>query len=304
KEVTVVNNIVMPSIVMGAVGSFTNCNTPNGSVTANVSLDDPSDYTFYWYKGTTVKATPDFADTDNMIEGLEPGKYTVRAVHNTKHCETAPATAEVLDESAPVTITVQDALTILPNDCDEAVGSMTVTITAPGNTNGFDVEWYYGVAPNPAVHAESGVTTSTANGLRSGLYVIKVVNRDNGCEFTDAFDLPFADAHYLEFVSQVDVNKCSPTDIGRIEFDLFPSPDTGGYEFKEGDYVIHVYKGTSDMGFPRTETPHEELIEVIQGFTGTTRYPTMAPLEPGWYTLVAISNNPRTINCRSVPAQR
>jgi uncharacterized protein YcfL len=304
KEVTVVNNIVMPSIVMGAVGSFTNCNTPNGSVTANVSLDDPSDYTFYWYKGTTVKATPDFADTDNMIEGLEPGKYTVRAVHNTKHCETAPATAEVLDESAPVTITVQDALTILPNDCDEAVGSMTVTITAPGNTNGFDVEWYYGVAPNPAVHAESGVTTSTANGLRSGLYVIKVVNRDNGCEFTDAFDLPFADAHYLDFVSQDDVNKCSPTDIGRIEFDLFPSPDTGGYMFEEGDYIIHVYKGTSDMGFPRTETPHDELIEVIQGVTGTTRYPTMAPLEPGWYTLVAISNNPRTINCRSVPLQR
>ena len=304
EEVTVVNNVVMPSIVMGAVGSFTLCAAPNGSITANVSLDSPSDYTFFWYKGTSVKATPDFADTDNVLEGLEPGKYTVRAVHNTKHCETPPATAEVHDESAPVTITVQDALTILPNDCDEAVGSMTVNISAPGNVNGFDVEWYYGVAPNPAVHTESGVTTSTATGLRSGLYVIKVVNLDNGCEFTDAFDLPFADAHYLEFVSQDDVKKCDPTDIGRIEFDLFPSPDTGGYEFYEGDYVIHVYKGTSDMGFPLSETPHDELIQVIPGVTGQTRYETMNNLEPGWYTLVAISNNQQTIDCRSVPLQR
>ncbi|MDV3308582.1 MAG: hypothetical protein LOY03_07170, partial [Cyclobacteriaceae bacterium] len=39
EEVTVTNNIVIPNIVMGAVGSFTNCNTPNGSITANVSLD-------------------------------------------------------------------------------------------------------------------------------------------------------------------------------------------------------------------------------------------------------------------------
>src|SRR5690606_362471 len=84
EEVTVVNNVVMPSIVMGAVGSFTLCAAPNGSITANVSLDSPSDYTFFWYKGTSVKATPDFADTDNVLEGLEPGKYTVRAVHNTK----------------------------------------------------------------------------------------------------------------------------------------------------------------------------------------------------------------------------
>src|SRR5690606_30916623 len=95
-----------------------------------------------------------------------------------------------------------------------------------------------------------------------------------------------------------------PTDIGRIEFDLFPSPDTGGYMFEEGDYIIHVYKGTSDMGFPLTATPHDELIEVIQGEDDRTRYETMAPLEPGWYTLVAISNNPQTINCRSVPLQR
>src|SRR5690606_32325764 len=201
-EVTVTSNVVTPSIVMGAIASFTNCNTPAGSVTANVSLDAPSDYTFYWYRGNTVKATPDFADTDNMIEGVEPGNYTVRAVHNTKHCETAPATATVADASAPVDIAVQAGLTVLPNDCNEAEGSMTINISAPGNTSGFDVEWYYGIAPNPPFFVENGVTTSTGTGLRSGLYVIRVVNLENGCEFEDTFDLPFANAHDLELISK------------------------------------------------------------------------------------------------------
>lgn len=304
-EVTVTNNIVTPSIVMGAVGSFTNCNTPNGSVTANVTLDSPSDYTFYWYKGTTVKATPDFTDTDNKIENLEPGDYTVRAVHNTKHCETAPATATVIDASPPVTITVQDALTILPNDCDDAVGSMTVNISAPGNTNGFNVEWYYGIAPNPPIFVESGVTTSTGNGLRSGLYTIKVTNLDNGCDFTEKFDLPFANAHDLDLVSQVDVNKCDPTDIGQITVHLTRSPDPVGLpnSFKESDYEIHVYKGTNDMEYGVGHALDQYLIEVIQGVDAVLDYSTTANLEPGWYTLVAISKNNLTINCRSVPLQ-
>lgn len=303
-EVTVTSNVVTPSVAMGAIASFTNCNTPDGSVTANVTLDAPSDYTFYWYIGNSVKATPDFADTDNTIEGLEPGDYTVRAVHNTKHCETAPATATVNDASAPVTISVQDGLTVLPNDCNEAEGSMTVTVSAPGNTSGFDVSWYYGIAPNPPFFVENGVTTSTGTGLRSGLYVIRVVNLDNGCEFEDTFDLPFANAHDLDIISQIDVNKCTPTDIGQIRFELTPTQVPPGL-FDEDDYVIQVYRGTNDMLEPSSATVGSvsELIEVIPGVLGTMVYETQDNLTPGWYTLVAISMNPLTPECRSVPVQ-
>lgn len=303
-EVTVTNNVVTPSIVMGAIASFTNCNTPDGSVTANVSLDAPADYTFFWYRGNSVKATPDFTDTDNKIEGLEPGNYTVRAVHKTKHCQTAPATATVGDASAPVTIAVQAGLTVLPNDCDEAEGSMTVNISAPGNTNGFDVSWYYGIAPNPPFFVENGVTTSTGTGLRSGLYTIKVVNRDNGCEDSQTFDLPFANAHDLDLISKTDVDKCDPTDIGQIEVKLTPTLDPPGL-FDEDDYVIQVYSGTNDMGAPSSAAAGSipELIEVIPGVLGETIYETQNNLTPGWYTLVAISTNTLTIDCRSVPLQ-
>ena len=301
-EVTVTNEVVTPAIAMGAIASSTNCTTPNGSVTANVSLDAPADYTFYWYRGNSVKATPDFADTDNTIDGLEPGDYTVRAVHNTKFCETAPSTATVIDGSAPVTIAVEPGLTVLPNDCNNNDGSMTVNISAPGNVGGFDVSWYYGIAPNPPFFQESDVTTSTGAGLRSGLYTIVVVNRDNGCESSQSFDLPFANAHTLELVSQTNVDKCSPTDIGQIVVELTPTLDPPGL-FDEDDYEIHVYKGTNDMEYAIGHATDAFLIQVIPGVVGTSNYATNNNLEPGWYTLVAISTNPLTMNCRSVPEQ-
>jgi large repetitive protein len=302
KEVTVINNVTTPSIVMGAIGSSTNCNTPNGSITANVMPDTPADYTFFWYKGTSIKASPDFADTDNVLDGLEPGDYTVRAIHNTKFCETAPATATVADASAPVNIAVNGALTVLPNDCNNNDGAMTVNISAPGNVGGFDVSWYKGTAPNPPVFQESGVTTSSASNLSSGLYTIIVVNRDNGCQSSAVFDLPFANAHKLLLKSKTDVDKCAPDDIGQIVVDLIPTQVPPGL-FDEGDYEIQVYMGTNDLGFPDGTAVGGQLIQTISGVVGTTSYSTNNNLVPGWYTLVAISNNPLTPGCRSVPVQ-
>src|SRR5690606_25300718 len=180
----------------------------------------------------------------------------------------------------------------------------TVDISAPGNTSGFDVFWYYGIAPNPPFFEEEGVTTSTGVGLRSGLYTIVVVNRDNGCEHSQTFDLPFANAHELDFVSKINVDKCSPTDIGKIEFELTPTQDPPGL-FDHDDYVIHVYRGTNDMMQASDAVAGliPELIEVIPGVLGQSIYETNANLTPGWYTLVAISLNTLTLDCRSVPLQ-
>src|SRR5690606_41546707 len=69
------------------------------------------------------------------------------------------------------------------------------------------------------------------------------------------------------------------------------------------DYDIHVYKGTNDMEYDLGHALNEFLIEVIPGSAGQPNYSTTANLEPGWYTLVAISKNTLTIDCRSVPLQ-
>lgn len=300
KEVTIKNMPVTPSIIVGAIASTTNCTTPNGSVTVNVSLDTPSDYTFSWYDGENVKATPDYTDTDNVLDGLAPGKYTVKALHKTKFCETDPVTAEVLDGAPLVSIVVDEAITEFPSDCNANNGAMTVNISAPSNSSGFDIKWFAGREPFAAVafFTQSNVTSSKAINMKSGVYTVVVTNRDNGCETNEVLDLPYIDAHILQLVDQADVDKCSPTNIGQIEFKI-NIPNLVG--FVESDYEIQVYKGSNDLNLARGAALGGDFIERINGVNGTTNYTTNNNLTPGFYTLVAISSNAATLDCRSTP---
>ena len=290
-EVTINFNVVTPSLILAGVGDLTNCTTPNGTITVNVSLDTPADYIFNWYNGSSVKATPDFANQDNVLENLPIGTYTVQAVHRTKNCVTAPVVASVDDNTPTIQINLNASVTVLPSDCTSPDGVMQVAVSAPGNTNGFDVEWYFGAPPFAAapVRTDNGVYTSTATSLRPGIYTVIATNRDNGCQASDQFNLPFAAAHGLNFVSKVDVDQCVPDNTGQITVQLVPTPLAG---FDEGDYEIHLYAGMNDTG---------ASLEVIAGVAGTTQYTTSNTLTPGFYNLVAISSNPLTAGCRSVP---
>ncbi|MBL7856430.1 MAG: gliding motility-associated C-terminal domain-containing protein [Cyclobacteriaceae bacterium] len=290
-EVTINFNVVTPSLVLAAVGGLTNCTTPNGSVTVNVTLDTPADYTFFWYNGPAVKATPDFADTDNVLDGLNIGTYTVQAVHNTKNCVTAPISANVLDNTPIIDISLNAGITVLPSDCNSNDGVMRVDVSAPGNTGGFRIEWFAGFIPpqtGPVLRTDVG-TSSQASGLSTGLYSVLATNLDNGCAASDTFNLPFANAHKLLYVSQIDVDKCAPTNIGRITVRLLKTPLAG---FFESDYVINVHQGKDESG---------PLVQAINGVNGQLIYNTNNTLTPGFYTLVAISTNIFTTGCKSVP---
>ncbi|MDQ2657639.1 MAG: gliding motility-associated C-terminal domain-containing protein [Bacteroidota bacterium] len=290
-EVTIDFNVVTPSLILAAVGDLTNCTTPNGSVTVDVSLDTPADYIFNWYSGTSVKATPDFTDHDNVLNNLPVGTYTVQAVHRTRNCITAPITATVQDNTPVILINLDATVTVLPSDCTSPDGVMRVAVSAPGNVNGFNIQWYFGTAPFAAgpVRTDNGVFASTASALRPGMYTVVAKNLDNGCESSKLFNLPFADAHGLTLVSKVDVNQCVPANTGSIRVSLQPTPLAG---FDEGDYDINLYAGTQDTGAP---------IQVINGVAGVAQYTTNNNLTPGFYTLVAISKHPLTMGCRSVP---
>lgn len=303
EEVTVANNVVTPAILIGAVANSTNCTTPNGSVTVNVTLDALTDYTFFWYDGTSVKASPDYPDTDNVLSGVVPGDYTVTAIHNTKHCEAAPVTATIGDDAPPISIIVDETVTKYPTDCSENDGEMVVDISAPGNVGKFDVEWYSGIAPfsAPPFQRENNVVRSSADSLSAGIYTVKATNRDNGCSNQVEITLPFAFAQALNFVAKGDVTTCSPANEGFIEVELIPTPLPG---FTEADYDIHVYSGTSDisLAWNFSPPPPSEFVEAINGVAGTSNY-TTNNLSPGPYTLVAISKSPLTDGCRSVPVK-
>jgi hypothetical protein len=96
-EVTVTDNIVLPTIDLTATTNVTSCSTPDGtaSVTA-VNIGILADYTFSWYTGNAIKAVADY--TGSTITGLLAGNYTVTATNNVLGC----------DVLVPVTVTVNN----------------------------------------------------------------------------------------------------------------------------------------------------------------------------------------------------
>lgn len=299
-KVIVALNVQTPVLTL-AVTHVTTCTPYNGSVTATPSFDTPADYTFQWYKGTAVKATPDFATTGNSITGLEPGDYTVQATHNTKSCIAAPKTITVLDNSPTISMALNGSITVLPSDCNSNNGIMAVDISSPGNTTaGFDVDWHFGRRESstgnfggPVIHHDHAVFTSTANGLKTGVYTVTATDLNSGCSKEDDFDLPFANAHSLDIVAIDDVTSCVPGNDGAVTVKLTKTPLPG---FVESDYTILAYKGSNDKN-------DGSEIRTIAGIDNQLNYSTDPPLnlEPGDYTFVAVSNNNTMLGCRSVP---
>ncbi|HJW27976.1 MAG TPA: hypothetical protein VJ508_01870, partial [Saprospiraceae bacterium] len=210
-EVTILDNIVTP-VLAATIVDVTHCSPLDGSITANVSFGIPSDYTFSWYNGPSVKATPDYPDTDNLLNGLTFGVYTVKAKHNTRNCDAVPITVTVLDKSPTIDIKLVGTITVLPSDCAKSDGVMGVTISAPGNTLGFTVQWFYGRAPfsAPSIKTETVPSNSVASGLKSGAYTVVALDKNSGCSSSQTFDLPFANSHSVKLVSKQEITTCVP----------------------------------------------------------------------------------------------
>jgi len=282
-EVTVNSNVIVPTL-SAAPSPVTQCSPFNGSITAGVDIDNPSDYTFYWYDSTSEKASPDYSETGNILSSLAPGFYTVRAFHNTRNCETNLVTVEVLD-NASINIVQNASVTSLPTSCDTNDGALGVDISSPSNTSGFQVDWYAGtVAVGSSFFSESGVTTSTANNLTSGFYTVTATDLDNNCSDTETFFLPFADSHELAIVNIQNATTCIPNNDGEITFSLTPTPIGG---FDESDYDLNLYAGTDTGVAP---------ILNQSGVAGTTNY-VFSALPAGTYTIEAIETDPALSNC-------
>ena len=292
EEVTIPFAVVTPTIALGSSSNSTTCVPANGSITVSVSPGTPADYTFSWYNGNGVKVTPDFSDTDETLSGLPAGTYTVKGVFNSRHCQTAPLTITINDNSPKITFNPTNI--IRPSDCNDNHGEITVAVSAPGNTTGFNFEWRLGQQPfsGPALTTVSHTaTTSTATSLMTGIYTLIATNRQTGCSASEVFSLPFDDAQVLTFQSKLNVDNCVPGNNGFIEVRLTP---TTGYV--DSDYRIDVYEGQNDLGAaaPVFSSANGVGIQALYNWSG---------LEPKIYTFVAVTTNPAraTFNCRSVP---
>lgn len=293
KEVVINFAVETPVLTLASSANATRCTAPDGSITIAVDQDTPADYTFSWYNGGSVKATPDFPDTDETLSGLPAGTYTVKAINNSRHCEAASLTIIIIDSAPVITLTQTNLIT--PSTCNDNNGSLTVSASAPGNVTGFDFEWRKGQTPflTDAITTTSNTSTSTtASSLGTGAYTLIATNRDNGCTAFMVFDLPFDDAQVLTLVSKDDIQTCLPGTDGTVTVRLTPT-----LGFVESDYRIDVYEGKNDLG------PSAAAFSSFNAVDGTVEYILSSPLQPGAYTFVAVTINPArsTFDCRSVP---
>lgn len=290
REVTINFNVVTPTLAIAAIGDLTNCTTMNGSIEVSVSVGAPADYDFFWFNGTTPTGTP-LANTDHILENVPVGQYTVRAVHRLNHCATNPITAEVEDNTPVIDISVDPFVTVPPSDCNANDGTIGINVSAPGNVGGFKIDLFDGVgASKTLIRTVNAATSMSQSGLGSGMYTIVATNLDNGCSNFREYFLPFQDAHFINLVSQVNIDKCPPLNNGSITVELIKTPDNPLFTYSEANYKIHVILGDDLNAAP---------VAIIDGINGQLQY-TYNTTTPGKYWFVAIAQNPApTEGCRA-----
>lgn len=283
-EVTILNNIVMPSLTLSKT-DVTQCFPYNGTITAAVSTGTVSEYTFSWYNGNNVKATPDYSETGNVLSDLGPGVYTVEAINNTTHCAAGAKSITII--APAINIVLDGTASSFPLDCSTASGALKVDVSP--STDPYNIEWYKGnVTPDGSSFflTEDGVTTSTANNLTTGNYTVRAVNQTTGCEEIAVFYMPLADGHRVDFTASGMSSTCNDN-TGSVEVNLTPTSVPG---YDEADYEIQLYTGTTTSGTPVTQP----------GATGVSTY-TFSGLSSGNYTVTAVPTDASIPTCPELP---
>lgn len=123
-----------PAPTAQLVQGRTNCIDPNGWVAASVG-GGTLGYTFNWYDGSAVGASPDFIGPD--YNHLDIGPYAVTATDLVTGCASLPAIVEVPD----LRVTPEATLTSTPSYCLRPSGSVSLTV-ATARVVLTDIHWF------------------------------------------------------------------------------------------------------------------------------------------------------------------
>ncbi|HYG39234.1 MAG TPA: hypothetical protein VD908_11470, partial [Cytophagales bacterium] len=262
KDFSVTDAIVTVTATPSKVKDLTHCTTPNGEVTANVG-GITAGYTFYWYNGSVVKATPDY--TGATYTGLVNGNYTVVAENNTTKCKSAAATTSVGDARVYPgipSVTVGDQTNCTP----AAVANGSLTIDSPDPAT-YSYQWYQGAST--ATPLAMGATS--ISGLSAGTYRLVITNKTSTCTSFKDFTIQDNIASISVSVASITPNSnCSGPGNGSA-----PASASGG---PGGVYTFYWYIGSS--------------VKATPDYTGAT----YSGLVAGSYTVVAENNQTK---CKS-----
>ncbi|MBT1707533.1 gliding motility-associated C-terminal domain-containing protein [Fulvivirgaceae bacterium PWU5] len=224
-------------------------------------------YTFHWYNGSTVKPTPDKANSP-FYNNLKAQKYTVRAINNTSECESKLTVTLTQTTPPKITSLVKDDQ--LSCDKDHPTGEATVTATAA--TTPVVYQWYTGNS-TADVNKITGATSATVTGLKAGLYTINVVESTTGCSKSDTIRVLDSRKTVVVVPTPTPKSSCAPAN-GKIEITSVNSGALSDYTF--------IWTNISDD--PETTLPDTDG--------------TVEGLEPGSYQVVAVHTE---YTCRSLP---
>ncbi|MEJ7646246.1 MAG: gliding motility-associated C-terminal domain-containing protein [Chryseolinea sp.] len=304
-EVSVQNNITLPTIDNTASTLVNSCTTPDGtaSVTA-VSVGVLADYTFSWYNGKSVKAAADY--TGSTITGLLAGDYTVTATNNVLGCDVQFPVSLAVANAPSTVITINELIgeQVQPAVCNDGQGQLGVQASSPGNAAGFSFTWFQG-DKNIGMTAEGNGQNFPVNSNRisnaasselisSGLHTVIAVDNTTGCFDSLSLNLPYSDEAALLSVLTFPQTDCLAPD-GAFRASIQPSAGTAGNPanvgLDQGWYRIDVYQGGT-------------LIKTVPGVNGT---PIAVPivvtgLGAGNYTVLAVeTRTPPLPGCSSEP---
>ena len=170
------------NITINVDSEETNCDTPNGALSATVNVGDgevTAGYTFTWFNSGNLNSP---IGENAQIDGLAAGDYTVLVEDNTTGCEATKEATIIENKVLPVL----DENGVLISDNERCVapfdGQISITVDG-GQTNGYTFEWSNG---NTAKATPDYNVDNTYTGLAQGNYTVVAVNNATGCRSASA----------------------------------------------------------------------------------------------------------------------
>ncbi|MEO9964312.1 MAG: gliding motility-associated C-terminal domain-containing protein, partial [Reichenbachiella sp.] len=300
-----------PVVLVDSSNPDTNCdvatNIGNGDLTVEIQGNVVGDYTFEWYRGSTIAdaiannqitavastnpnqgtAVITGAD-DETISDLSPDTYLVIVTDNSAPGNTCQSTATFTISNVPESHTINetnvDAAIVHVTDCSASNGSITVSdadITS-GDVNDYDWVWY---SDGPLTDLGVATTTTTLNSLTPGLYYVEATHQTTGCSTGQiAFEVEDqAESPTLVLTENVTDSSCDPdTNEGNGAID-WTIGNTLGAVVPAGDYDFQWYAG--GIAMPGTNEVTGTGITGISGTISAGYTGTITGLDGGVYTL-------------------
>ncbi|MDH5250489.1 MAG: gliding motility-associated C-terminal domain-containing protein [Cyclobacteriaceae bacterium] len=298
-EVTVGNNIVLPTIDATSATDVTSCSVPDGSVSVTaVSIGALADYTFSWFDGNGLKAVPDY--TGSTVTGLLAGNYTVIATNNVLGCDVQMPVTVTVNNDPSTLITINELLAerIIPAVCTDGLGQIGADASSPANAGGgFTFSWYSGDKNTGLSFEGNGVDfffnsnriSSAASGepIFSGLHTVIALDNTTGCRDSLVIHLPYSDEAALLSILTTPQTDCLNPDGG---FDATITPSAGTIAafplIDQSWYELRVYQ-------------NGVLLSNIPGVEPAPT--TVSGLAAGNYTILAVETHPSLSGCSSAP---